>query len=97
MKTREIAPLLCLTWIKFQLEYGIQDTEFQESGSNLSIKHRESIKTENCCYLVKVTANLKMAYPAAINTHGGHWENLTNNGGAKPLKRLHILKEQGIF
>lgn len=95
MKTREIASLLCLTWIKFQLEYGIRDSEFQESGSNLSIKHKESIKMENCDYLVKVATNLKMAYPAAINNRGGHWENLTNNGGAKPLNRLHIMK--GIF
>lgn len=50
---------------------------------------------ENCDYLVKVATNLKMAYPAAINNRGGHWENLTNNGGAKPLNRLHIMK--GIF
>lgn len=73
----------------------MQDTEFQESGSKLSIKHKESIKTENCGYLVNVTSNLEMAYAAAINIHGGHWENLTSNAGAKLLNRLHILK--GIF
>lgn len=33
-----------------------------------------------------------MAYAAPINIHGRHWENLTNNGGAKPLNRLHIPK-----
>lgn len=47
---------------------------------------------ENCGYLVKVTTNSEMAYAAAINIHGGHWENLTNSGEAKPLNRLHILK-----
>lgn len=47
---------------------------------------------ENSGYLVMVTTNWEMAYSAAINIHGGHWENLTNKGGAKPLNRLHILK-----
>lgn len=44
----------------------------------------------------KVMTNLEMAYAASINIYGGHWENLTNNGGAKPLNKLHILKGDSL-